>query len=724
MSHLGNTLIFVATACTAASTIVYLLAWRGREDLVSLGRRLYGVSTGVVTMAMLVLLYQIVTHDFTNTYVFQYSSTDLPVSYLVSVLWAGQEGTFLLWIFFAGVFGLFMMVRAAEFERGNMVWLNLFILSVLIILLKRSPFEVMSDYALEGNGLNPLLQSFWMTIHPPIMFVGYAAVTIPFCFALTGLVERRYDTWAESARKWTIFAWSGLGVSLVLGGYWAYETLGWGGFWAWDPVENASLIPWMFLTAQVHTLFVKRHRRGLMRFSLAMVLLSFWSVLYGTFLTRSGVLADFSVHSFVNVGINQLMVGGLVFFVVLGCFWLALRWKDIATEASFSSVNSRSYLTALGIVVLFVGGVLVLLGTSAPLLTWFSDNPSTVDLSYYFTTMTPVAIVLLILLVLFPVVRWDRGFHKPVLLTVGSLAFVITTVILLGYGTTNDITYLLLFGTAAAAIVTNGYVLVQSWVGGRFRPGYLSHVGLALALIGAGASAGFETKQQVTLLSDELVKSEGFDLTYIGTTETSKGFDCRVTIDKDSDNFVAVLPHEFSGNEGVMKKPFVRSYLLYDLYLSPIVLEQAEPDDPGTLFLRKGETATLDKYKIKFIDFEMGDHGEGISTGITAGARLEITYDGRTEKLQPHLKVLGDQITPHAVLFDNARGEVIIAGLRPEAGGVVLKVSGAFLPPADVSPESLVVELSIKPLISLFWVGTFLTFAGGLVAMKDYRGRR
>ena len=173
-------------------------------------------------------------------------------------------------------------------------------------MLKKSPFELAPVVNAKRSGLNPLLQNFWMTIHPPIMFLGFLGAVFPFCFALTALVERKYHLWSEAARRWTMFAWSTLGVSLVMGGYWAYETLGWGGFWAWDPVENSSLIPWLFLTAQVHSLFIKQQRRGLMRFSLFVVCLTFWSVLYGTFLTRSGVLADFSVHSFVDLGINAV----------------------------------------------------------------------------------------------------------------------------------------------------------------------------------------------------------------------------------------------------------------------------------------------------------------------------------------------------------------------------------------------------------------------------------
>lgn len=362
MAQLGTFLIIGAFACSAMSAILYFLVWRGKDQLLPLARNFFRVAAVLVVSALGLLLYLILKHDFSIAYIYSYSSTDLPLGYLIASLWGGQEGTFLLWLFYTMILGVIMVQTAKRFERGNMFFLNLFVLSLLAILIKKSPFELSPVIRTEGAGLNPLLQNFWMTIHPPIMFLGFSGAVFPFCFALTALVEREYDVWSEAARRWTMFAWTALGVSLVMGGYWAYETLGWGGFWAWDPVENSSLIPWLFLTTQVHSLFIKRQRRGLMRFSLFVVCLTFWSVLYGTFLTRSGVLADFSVHSFVDLGINQYLVGGLVLFVVLGAALLIYRWRDISPEKSFSTVNSRAYLVTLGILIVFLGGVLVLMG--------------------------------------------------------------------------------------------------------------------------------------------------------------------------------------------------------------------------------------------------------------------------------------------------------------------------------------------------------------------------
>lgn len=726
MPYFGKFLIFAACCCTLLSGILYFLSWRGKENVLGLGRKLFAVSTLLIVGALGSLMYLILSHDFSVAYVYSYSSTDLPLGYLIATLWGGQEGTFLLWLFYTAIFGLILQRTSGQFERGNMVFLNLFILSLLLIVMKRSPFALSPVFHAEGAGLNPLLQNFWMQIHPPIMFVGFSATVFPFIFAMTGLVERKYQLWSEAARRWTMFAWATLGTSLVMGGYWAYETLGWGGFWAWDPVENSSLIPWLFLTAQVHALFIKRVRRGLMRFSLVAVCLSFWSVLYGTFLTRSGVLADFSVHSFVDLGINAFLVTGLFLFIGLGSFMLFWRWRDISPEPSFSSVKSRSYLVTLGVVILFLGAVLVLLGTSAPLLTRMTENPSNVGMQYYFATMTPIAVAILALITLFPVFYWNNGLAKPrLLLTAGMVCVTVLIALLVARVTTTPL-YLLLFGTAASAIVVNAFVLVQTWREGKFSPGYLSHVGLAVALIGAAASAGFETKENVRLVQGMPTSALGGDYNFVSVTQNQKGFVCHIDVTSSGRAFTADLSHEFPRNaEGVMKKPHVESFLSHDLYLAPQSFEPASGEEPGTLTLGKGESARIEKYLFTFQKFDVsGGHAEAAGEVMSAKAQLVVEYDGKTENVAPELRVDAKEVTPIARKFDNDRGEVVITAIRPEDGGVKLKVSGTFVPPNDSKPAVLVVEVSQKPLILLFWIGTAIIFIGGGLSMIERRRRK
>lgn len=716
MAYLGDFFIFSAAVCSVSSLIFYFLAWRGK-DFLNLARNFFRLTSFFITLTLAAMLYLILTHDFSVAYVHSYSSTDLPLGYLIASLWGGQEGTFILWIFYVAIMGLVVIKSSGKFEKGNMFFINLFILSIILILIKKSPFELLPVFRTEGAGLNPLLQNFWMQIHPPIMFVGFAGALFPFCFALTGLVERKYDQWAESARRWTMFAWGTLGVSLIMGGYWAYETLGWGGFWAWDPVENSSFIPWIFLSTQIHVLFIKRQRKGLMRFSLFMVCLSFWSVLYGTFLTRSGVLADFSVHSFIDLGINNFLIGGLFFFMAIGFSLLIYRWQDITPNPSYSKVKSRSYLVTLGILLLFFGGLLTLLGTSAPLLTRMAENPSAVGIPYYFITMMPIAIGVLILLGLFPAFKWNNGISKPRLIMISVIIALTIIAGLVISGFTHNFVYLLFFGAVGMALTSNSYVVFMSWREKNFKPGYLAHIGIALALTGAAVSAGFETKKTITLPKNQEVKEMGFTLKFVDITDRPIGFDCHVDIKGDGREFTAVLSHEFPSNaEGVMRKPHIEKYITQDIYIAPIALEQSGPDDPNMIEFEKKETIAIDKYEFTFHDFDLARHGEG---GMTkAVALMTVKYDGRTEKVQPALEVRGDSVVSLPASFDYEKGIVSIVGVKPDNGSVLLKLSGGFMPQPVTSEASLVIELTRKPLINLFWIGSIICFLSGALSMR------
>ncbi len=724
LAYLGDVLIFSTAVTLTLSTLFYLLAWRGKEKFTDLARNLYYVSTGLISVTIAVLFYLILTHDFTVAYVYSYSSTDLPLGYLISTLWGGQEGTFLLWIFFTSLLGIIMLRTAGSFEKGNMFFVNIFLLSIIVILIKKSPFELLPVFRSEGAGLNPLLQNFWMQIHPPIMFIGFSGAVFPFAFAMTGLVEKKYTQWAESAKRWTVFAWLSLGVSLVMGGYWAYITLGWGGFWAWDPVENSSFIPWIFLAAQIHVLFINRLRRGLMRFSLFIVCLSFWSVLYGTFLTRSGILADFSVHSFVDLGLNNYLVGGLLLFVFIGLALIAIRWNDIPPNKAFSQAASKSYMVTLGILLLFIGGILTLIGTSAPLLTRFNDDPSAVGLHYYFVTMTPIAIGVMLLLGIFPAFRWNNGLSKPRLLISGAVAGVVTIAGLLITGFTYELMYLLFFGTAVMAITSNILVLYLSYTEQKFVPGYLAHIGIAVAMVGAGLSAGFETKKTIVLPQNEVVTAMGYEMKFTKMVDNSKGFDCHVEITSKDDSFTAVLPHEFPKNqEGVMRKPYVKKYLTYDVYVAPVGMEQKTGNDPSIFEFAKGETIKIGKYQVTFHDYELSSHGD--SQTATAGAKISVVYDGITEEITPMVKVVGDSVLTKEAMFDYDKGQVMIAGIASESGSVLLQFIGEFIPPGELAQANLVIELSEKPFINLFWFGTFLCFfSGGLSLRKQNRRKK
>ncbi|MBR1645627.1 MAG: cytochrome c biogenesis protein CcsA, partial [Selenomonadaceae bacterium] len=282
-----------------------------------------GLSASFVTAASLLLWHLIFADDFTVEYVASYSSTQLPTIYKVSAFWAGQQGSFLLWLLVHAATGLILTFRRTQASALAIYFLLQAALTALV--LAKSPFAENPAQVVEGVGLNPLLQDFWMAIHPPIIFVGYALLAVPFALSLGNLLtEAASRTWLEEARIWTLTAWSFLGAGIFVGGYWAYKVLGWGGYWGWDPVENSSLVPWLLSAVLLHLIDLARKKSAVLAPAHVAATFTYALVIYGTFLTRSGILGDFSVHSFASstVGaaiafVNALvLIGGLsvIFF--------------------------------------------------------------------------------------------------------------------------------------------------------------------------------------------------------------------------------------------------------------------------------------------------------------------------------------------------------------------------------------------------------------------------
>ncbi len=286
----------------------------------------------------------------------------MPLRYVFSAFWGGQEGTFLLWALFGGLLAVMLRFKARQYEAPVMFFylgINLFL---MLMLLKASPFIRHDVTPADGNGLNPLLQDPWMTIHPPIMFFGFASLGICAAYAMAALVKEDWDSWVRRAVPWTTFGVMALGTGLLLGGYWAYSILGWGGFWGWDPVENSSLVPWLVAVALLHNQVIQIKQGIFRRSNVIIAMLPFVLVTYSTFLTRSGVLADFSVHSFTDLGINQFLVAFMVVFLGGGLALFVWKFKRIPTEKTEAPLFSREYVIFLGSLAFGLFALFVLAG--------------------------------------------------------------------------------------------------------------------------------------------------------------------------------------------------------------------------------------------------------------------------------------------------------------------------------------------------------------------------
>jgi cytochrome c-type biogenesis protein CcmF len=340
-----------------------------------------------VAVTLFVIIYN---HYFEYHYAYSHSSLYLPTQYIISCFWEGQEGSFMLWLFWQALLGLVLIATQRQWEAPVMVivvcvqaFLASMILGVVIpgldVKIGSSPFILLRDAIQDpifktnpnfipgdGTGLNALLQNYWMVIHPPTLFLGYALTLFPFAFCLAGLWEKKYSEWIKPALPWTLFAGGVLGLGILMGGYWAYETLNFGGYWNWDPVENSVYVPWLVLIASMHTMITYKNSNTALKTSVVLVVSVFLLILYSTFLTRSGILGDASVHSFTDLGLSGQLLIYMIFFVVAATALIVVRWKEIPASEKEVLTYSREFWIFLGATILCLMGFQVLVPTSYP----------------------------------------------------------------------------------------------------------------------------------------------------------------------------------------------------------------------------------------------------------------------------------------------------------------------------------------------------------------------
>jgi cytochrome c-type biogenesis protein CcmF len=318
---------------------------RNLPELVTSARHAVWSMCAMVALAMCALWAGLLQSDFSLEYVASYSSTTLPTIYKITALWGGQQGSLLLWTFLLSVFTAIVAYQShrrnpelSPYVLAVMAGVAVFFLGMLNFVTR--PFELLATVPREGTDLNPLLQNYWMAIHPPSLYTGYVSTTVPFAFGTAALITGRLDdAWIRSTRRWAIFSWFFLTLGNLFGARWAYEVLGWGGYWAWDPVENAAFMPWLVMTAYVHSVMIQERKDMLKVWNLALVGLAFGLTVFGTFITRSGVIS--SVHSFTQSGLGPFFMAFLIAVVVFYTGLLLIRLKDLRSQAELESYLSR-----------------------------------------------------------------------------------------------------------------------------------------------------------------------------------------------------------------------------------------------------------------------------------------------------------------------------------------------------------------------------------------------
>ncbi len=685
----GTVLMWMAFLLGVASTVAYGLTVAGRPQYRCLARQGYWLMTAAVVLASGLLMYLLVTHDYRVVYVWAYSDNMLPLHYLLSTFWAGQEGSFLLWIFFAVLLGLPLIRFAKAYESRVMIFYNLTVLSLIVLLLRQNAFRFHEGLTagrvpMDGQGLNPLLQNPWMVIHPPVMFIGYASAAIPFAFALAALWMRRYDEWTKVSLPWVLVSVVSLGTAIMLGGYWAYETLGWGGYWAWDPVENASLVPWLLTVALTHGMLLQRGRSRFRRINLVLAVLAFLTVVYATFLTRSGVLSDFSVHSFVDLGISSWLVFIMGFFLLLAVAMLAWRWREIPAEVGDEPFLSRTIFFVVGIVLTVLLAAIVCLGTSAPLISRLWGEPSQVGPDFYNRMGYWVAIALALFLGMTPFLGWARRREDA-----GRRLAVtgVITLVLLGAGFLLGLSgwkAVLYIAAALFTIVANGWALADYGGKGRWRGagGALSHVGIGLMLLAFVTTGWFDRDQKVRLQRDLPTEVLGYTMTFRGidkpTPAAREEMVVEVTTPRGA-NFV-MRPRMWINQKSnqLVANPDIKSFLTQDLYLAPVEFQPGEETPvSGRMMLAKGEPQSFRDWTLTFERFDL-DRQNAVPGAFTVGVMLRLERPGTDPVLlEPSVVSAADGVQAIPVDIPGVPGARIRAtGMSVDQGLVRVEVVG------------------------------------------------
>ena len=531
ISTLGRFSLALALGIALYGAIVSILgAQRRRSDLIESGRGAVIAVFGLVTFAVLLMEAALVGRDFSLQYVARNGSLGTPLLYTIIALWGALEGSILLWIWILALMTLLAVMIEGKRHReltpyATAVLLGISSFFLLLATFPANPFTSISLPPVDGRGPNPLLQNHpLMAIHPPCLYSGYVGWSIPYAFAMAALIKGRLgDEWIRTVRRWSLVAWGFLTMGIILGGWWSYAVLGWGGYWAWDPVENASFLPWLTGTAFLHTVMVQERRKMLKVWNLALIITTFSLTIFGTFLTRSGILS--SVHAFSESTIGPLFLA-FIGVILLGSFGLLVYRSDgLQAEGDLDSLVSRESAFLMNNLLLLGFAFAVLLGTLFPLL---SEAVRGVKVSvgepFFNTVNVPIGLALIFLMGIGPLIAWRRASLESLRRTFTApliLAF-------LGTGVTSFLGVrglypLLAFGLAVFASATviqefargaltrrritgEGYLAALANLTRRSRRRYgglIVHFGVILVVIGITASTVFKLEKEVTLQRGE-----------------------------------------------------------------------------------------------------------------------------------------------------------------------------------------------------------------------------
>jgi cytochrome c-type biogenesis protein CcmF len=796
--QLGHFFIVLSLVSSLVATYAYFRSVRSGPDDDKLQWKTlarYAFFTEVISVVAIfsILFYIIQHHYFEYHYAWKHSSLSLEFKYLLACFWEGQEGSFLLWSIWHCVLGLILIktskqweapvmtvVSFAQFALATMIagiyffgWKmgsNPFILLREAGVLDNAPalhlnFDVNQalrpDYLAsikDGNDLNPLLQNYWMVIHPPVLFMGFASTVVPFAFAIAGLWTKKYGEWTKPALPWALFSAAVLGVGIMMGGMWAYESLTFGGYWAWDPVENASLVPWMVLISGIHTLLIYKHTGHSLRATHLFFILAFGLILYSTFLTRSGVLGETSVHAFTDLGMNFQLLTFLLIFVVPALVFFFYRYKEIPSIQKEENTSSREFWMYIGSLVFFLSAIVIIGKTSLPVFNKLFGTkiapPEDAEYAYN-SIQVYVAIIIAVLTAVSQYLKYKetsgKYFWKKMLLPL-VIAAVAGGILLL----TTHIYYQkkgpVFFASIWLAVLCSLYTIIANasyiWLGVKgslkLAGGSVAHVGFGMVLLGILVSSSNKEilsdningipvplgqnenpRENLTLVKDVVMDMGKYSLTYLGDSAHPKKQLSYYKIhfkSKDGKEEFTLMPNSFvnyKGNEGLMSNPDARHYWDHDVftYITSIANPEAAKD-----------TASFRPHTVKAGDTIFYSSGFMIVQDVKSKNDLPADIFGTDGKLyEAPVRIISKTGSNYTVTNRLAfvKGEYFSLPDTITAESLVLQLQ-------KVNPDKTI-EIGVKesntvmkyitikaykfPYIRLLWFGVVITAIGILISM-------
>ncbi|MGC8865379.1 MAG: cytochrome c biogenesis protein CcsA [Bacteroidales bacterium] len=768
---IGKSLLYLAflSITTAAIAFTYK-AVRERKSLhpgkSQIGCIIFRVHFIFLLAAAALLFTLFVKHRFEFMYVWQYSSRDLPLHFLISSLWAGQEGSFLLWAIFQGLLGWILMRTSGRWQAGTMAVYSaaqMFVISALLGIdlgftqIGKNPFILIRetvgniegtifarpDYLMaltDGNGLNPLLENYWMVIHPPVLFLGYASVLAPYSLAIAALIRRKPLDWIPIVLPWVIFSILTLGVGIILGGMWAYVSLTFGGFWAWDPVENASYIPWMVMVAALHLLLVARKRQRGILLAFVFTILAYILVLYASLLTRSGILGNTSVHAFGENGLLTQLLITLIFFTLLPMVLIIRRYSEIKTELP-ENYRSREFWMVIGALIMAVGVFQVGFVTSIPVwnkLFGLNMAPPANPVAFYNAWQMPFAIIMALLMGLASFLtyrdsHWKKALRRTVIFLI--ISFVVGFSVWISHFANKPL-YLIYLLSSFFLIGVSLDVTIKLARKSVNAGGMVTHLGLGLFL--AGIMLTFANSTVISRntsrmsLGDQQTNAENQimfrgDTVQMGpyeavyTQREEQGRHVYYTLEfflrkNDTVEKAFTVRPSINRNEkmGYVYNPSTHNMLWKDVY-TYISFAQ---DGPGffnltkesditlkdTLFM-KGYWMVLDSLSVENSGPELDPENVSIIAFFrlydTSGALLDTTRAAY---------IISQGIVNHMDgNFNKARIIVSFRGISEQPGTIVVSAW-------KDRPDFIVVKVVINPYINLIWLGVLVMVVGMIMA--------